>query len=445
MKLHPNRTTLGSLLDRIESKLQRQCLKHLLDCERCRGEMKRLIDQEDGPLARVIAWPTASYQGILDRVVERAQQAGLSLSREEAEAPVLLAELLLQPAAERRRSIEQDPRLRSWPLAELLLDRSRARSFDDPVRAEILARLGLQVIEVLEGDSQELALKEDLRARGLAYLANSLRMRSDLEAAEALLVQADEALRFGTGDPLEKARILELTATLRKDQRRFDEATHLLQRAIRRYRSADETHRAGRALISKASLHRAIGAPEKATEVLREAVEYLDAAREPRLRLCARHNLADYLSDLEKHLEARAVLREARPLYEQFPDAWTQRRRLWVEGKILRGLGQLDEAEGRLLEARRGFLDQEIVYDAALVSLDLASIYAQQGREADLRRLAREMLPIFQDRQIHREARIALSYFRQAAEVDLVSPQLVRRVHLYLRQSRDNPELRFEQ
>ncbi|MEM7480095.1 MAG: hypothetical protein AAF481_02880 [Acidobacteriota bacterium] len=444
MKIHPNRHTLGTLIDQFSGQLQRKALKHLLDCESCRTELRHLLGDSDSALARVLPWPSATYRRILDRVLNQANATGIQLSQEEAEAPLLLGELLLQPAADRRLVIEHDERYRSWSLAELLLDRSRARSFEDPIRAEVLARLGLDVVERLAQEDQDLPVVEDLRGRGLAYLANALRMRSDLEGAEATLIEAEEALRRGTGDPLEKARILELTASLRRDQRRFGEAVRLLRRAIRRYRSSEETHRAGRALIKTASVYRAAEMPEKATDVLREAVEFLDSAREPRLRLCARHNLAEYLSDLEHHLEARAVLREAKPLYEQFPDAWTQRRRLWVEGKILRGLGQLDEAETRLAAAREGFLEQEIVYDAALVSLDLAAVYAQQGKGGALRALAREMISTFRDRHIHREAQIALRYLQQAAEVELASLQLVQRVHLYFREARDNPELPFE-
>ena len=138
------------------------------------------------------------------------------------------------------------------------------------------------------------------------------------------------------------------------------------------------------------------------------------------------------------------MFRESQPLYDRFPDPWTQRRRLWLDGKILRGLGQLEAAEARLSEARRGFLEQEIVYDAALVSLDLAAVYALQGRVDDQRRLAREMLPIFTARGVHREARAALAYFQQAVERERASPQVVEGLLEYLSQARLDPELRFE-
>jgi hypothetical protein len=46
-------------------------------------------------------------------------------------------------------------------------------------------------------------------------------------------------------------------------------------------------------------------------------------------------------------------------------------------------------------------------YDAALVSLDLAILSIQsiqEGRTAELQRLAAEIMPAFESREVHREA-----------------------------------------
>ncbi|HET9225100.1 MAG TPA: hypothetical protein VFR31_00415, partial [Thermoanaerobaculia bacterium] len=78
------------------------------------------------------------------------------------------------------------------------------------------------------------------------------------------------------------------------------------------------------------------------------------------------------------------------------------------------------------------------------VSLELASLYAEQGRTEDLKRLAKEMLPIFSSLQIHREALAALAFLRQAIETEKASLEMVTSVAAYLRRARHNPELRFE-
>jgi tetratricopeptide (TPR) repeat protein len=444
MRIHPNDTTLEKLLAPLDTPELRRILLHLLRCERCRGRAARFIEREAGRPGRVLPWPSAGYRALLDRVVERANRAGIPLSREQAEAPILLGELLMLPEEVRRERVLADPRFRSWALADLLLDRSRDDAYEDPGRGERVARLALTVVESLDPARDDPRLIADLAARAHAYVANALRMGSDLEGAELEMETAEKHLARGTRDPVEEGRLLDLKASLRKDQRRFRDAARLLKRAIRLYRAAGEAHRAGHALITQAVLYRTAGHAEQAIEVLRRGVAYLDSAREPRVQLCARHTLAYALADLKRYMDAQQIFRESQPLYDRFPDLWTQRRRLWLEGKILRGLGQLDAAEARLAEARRGFLEQDIVYDAALVSLDLAAVYALQGRTAEQRRLAREMVPIFEARGVHREAQVALAYFQRAAERESVTPQIVEGLLDYLSQARLDPGLRFQ-
>lgn len=444
MRVHPSDDLLRRLVEGIKASLLRQVLRHLVECRRCREKLRRILDgEEDGP-ARVLAWPSGDYRPILERVIARAERAGIPVRREQAEAPVLLGDLLLRPEGERRQRLAEDPRFASWPLADLILDRSIEASLDDPEFGESLAELGLAVVDAVGRTDIAPPLVADLRARGLAYLANARRMRSDLAGADQAMARARAEIARGTGDPVERARLLDLEASLRLEQRRLVEATRLLRRAIAAYRAAEETRSAGKALIKLAAVRRTAGRPEEAVALLREAVEEIDPERDHKLLLCARHNLANALVDLDQCMEARRVFRQTRALYQRFQDAWTQRRRLWLAGRIDLGLGQLDAAAKRLEQAREGFLEQEIVYDAALVSLDLAAAYVRQGRAADLRRLAREMLPVFNARGVHREARRALGVFQQAAEVELVTVGLVQRLLAYLHQARHDPSLLFE-
>ncbi len=160
--------------------------------------------------------------------------------------------------------------------------------------------------------------------------------------------------------------------------------------------------------------------------------------------ICTRHNLIDYLAASGRYLEAQGLYRGTRSLYRSFPDAWTQNRRKWVKGKIARGLGQADQAESLFLAARDGFIAEGIPYDTALVSLELATLYAEQGRTGNLKRLAGEMVPIFSSLHIHREALAALAYLKQAVEAERANLELVSGVAAYLRRAQHDPELRFQ-
>jgi hypothetical protein len=55
------------------------------------------------------------------------------------------------------------------------------------------------------------------------------------------------------------------------------------------------------------------------------------------------------------------------------------------------------------------------------------------------------MIPVFQSRQIHREALAALSLWAGAVREERASRDLVVRVASYLKHARHNPELRFEE
>ena len=77
--------------------------------------------------------------------------------------------------------------------------------------------------------------------------------------------------------------------------------------------------------------------------------------------------------------------------------------RRWMEGSIALELGRIETAEAAFREVQRAFLEQRMGYDAALVSLDLAMLYVQEGRTGELKRLAEELVPVFEAWDIHRE------------------------------------------
>jgi tetratricopeptide (TPR) repeat protein len=251
-------------------------------------------------------------------------------------------------------------------------------------------------------------------------------------------------LRRGTREPLERALLLDLRASLSTDQRRFEQAMRLLRRASAIFHDVGDEHRAGRSLIKMSGVHYFAGDPEAGIPLLREALRLIDPREEPRLLLAAWHNLAFYHAEAGRFMEAQGIYIKARPIYRRFPDPWTVNRQRWVQGKIACGLGLAADAEVHLLAARDGFLAEGVPYDTALVSLELACLYAEQGRVAELKRLAGQMLPVFSSRQIHREALAALSFLRQAVEAEQASAELVRRVASYLKRAERDPALRFE-
>ncbi|MFL6235692.1 MAG: hypothetical protein ACJ76N_21345 [Thermoanaerobaculia bacterium] len=429
--------------------IRERCLEHLLACQECRDKLTSLRSVQSGPLAaKILPFGRGhalsdGYDPALDSLAHSLRSIENAYGRERMAAPRLYAELVQHSVERRTLLVRNCPRFHTWGFCELLLHRSRELNFQDPALGESLALLAIEVLDHLDSSIYGPEPLEDLRARAWAYVANSRRIRADLQGAEEAFDFALSFLRLGTGDPMEKALVLDLKASLLTRQRRFSNALGLLRRASAIFLEVGETHRAGRALVKMSSVHSFAGEPEKAISLLHRALKLIDPAREPRLVLVAWQNLIDDLIETGQFMEAQKLLAKARPLYKQFTP-WLSDTRRWIEGKIARGLGQLDRAESLFLSVRASFLKESAPYDMALISLELASLYAEQGRMAELKRLSEEMIPIFSSRQIHREALAALDYWRQAVEAERACAALVAGVASFLKKARHNPELRFQ-
>lgn len=444
MKIHPNDLLLQELTLSFGQE-QGTIFDHLISCEGCRRRAKELREQSAGSTGKLLGWSLHAYDKALERSLPDVAAHSRVLARERAQAPALFVELMEYPETQRRLRLINDPRFKTWGLFELLVERAQDMAGRDAAYAEEMGRLALRLSDILDPLVYDPDLIEDLRGRAWTHIGNARRVRSDLLGSEEAFEMADACLRQGSQDAVERAIFLDARSSLRRDQHRFDEAVRLTHRAVSIFLQHGHRHRAGRSLVKMSTIHHMSGRMEAAMPLLYQALELIDPEQEPRLLLCARHNLIDDLADLGRYLEAQKLYRDTRPLYRDFPDGWVQNRRKWVRGKIARGLGQSRLAESLFEAARDGFLAEGIPYDTALVSLELATLYAEQERMADLRRLAREIVPIFSSLQIHREALAALACLKQAIEAERVSLDLVTSVAAYLRRARHDPALRFEE
>lgn len=113
-------------------------------------------------------------------------------------------------------------------------------------------------------------------------------------------------------------------------------------------------------------------------------------------------------------------------------DRW----RAWLEARIAHGLGEFEAAERRYKAVRAAYQDARMPYNVALVALDLALLYTEAGACGEVRTLATEMLPVFHERAIHREALAALMLFHEAAQREAVTVEMVKGLSAYLRRIR---------
>jgi tetratricopeptide (TPR) repeat protein len=277
-----------------------------------------------------------------------------------------------------------------------------------------------------------------------AFLGNARRVAGDLVAADRALGRARELWTAGAAADagvLDGARLLDLEAALRVDQRRFPEALDLLERALAEGRPGEAR---ARRLLAKSKALEEMGDYELALGTLRQAAPLLDSGGEARLRLVLQFNLAAYLCRLGRAAEAEGGLGELRLLTVQLGNGLDLVRFRWLEGKVAAGQGRLPDAVAAFQEVRARFAEQGIAYDAALATLELAELLAAAERTEDVKALSRQTVPVFHALGIHAEAQRALQVFRDAAESERLSVELARRLVAYFLRARHDPRLRFE-
>lgn len=194
------------------------------------------------------------YESALDRVLSRVWSAREGLEAERAEARRLLAELAARPRDLWAALVQNDDRFHTWGFCELLLERSQG--VRDLGEAGLCAGLTVSLAGRIDVSVHPDVLVQELTARAWTALADVWREAGDLRTAEESLRRAEAHLLRGTGDRLERARLLERKAALRTSQERPEEAARLLSRAILLYRRLGQWDRVGRILLELGGIGR---------------------------------------------------------------------------------------------------------------------------------------------------------------------------------------------
>ena len=352
------------------------------------------------------------------------------------------ARLERRTAEERTALVEESKKFRGWALSELVAAKSIEKAPSSPAEALELAMLALRIAELSPGEKW---LRERAQGNAWFHVANARRVINDLRGSDVALATATRHWEAGaSGDPglFSEAIVLGLEATIRKAQRRFPEALRRIEEAL----AADQGGLRAQLLLAKAQILGAVGDIEASTEVLREAIPYIAEDREPRTALGVRFQLMICLCLQDRAAEAAHELPNLHVLAEKLDQDMDRVRLVWLEGKVAAGTGRVEEAEEAFEQARRKFVSYKppLVFNYALVSLDLGLLLLGQGRNIEVATLAEEMVSIFSSQGVHREALAALQMFCEAAKRGAATVELTRGVIRFLHRSQEDPELRFE-
>ena len=318
---------------------------------------------------------------------------------------------------------------RRWLLAESLCSRSVEAAPHSAAEALRLARLAVQAAAQSKGSR---AWRSRLRGFARAFLANALRVAGRLREAEAEFAAAWRLWRGGAaGDPhgvLPEWRLLDLEASLRRDQRRFPEALALLDRA----RQTAPAGAAGRLGLSKAFILEQTGEFQAAGDLLREVTGQVEAYGTARDRLVAAFNSTVNLCHLCRYEEAQESFGNVCQLATVLGNDLDEVRIAWLGGRVAMGLGNREEAREALEKVRDQFSERSNGVAMAAVTLELAVLYLENGRTAEVKDLAQAMAWVFSSEGIARETLAALRLFCDAARQEKATLVQARRLLVVL-------------
>jgi len=449
-----------SKLERDKSRLTRELFEKLAALMGCRpGAVEKARDfvaDVQGSAAVPGEGARDEVREAIDALVARLERSAGELSRAwldrlvlEGErldarqrAARLRARLFEHPPGARLALVREVPDFQDWALCIRLCDESAAAAPDSAAEARALAELAVEIARRVPGTP-------DWRSRVAgwagAHLANALRVGGQIREADDEFARALTLWKAGAASEpglLDSVRMLDLEASLRKNQRRLGEALALLDRALATRPGAEIE---GRLLINKGCVLEKLDRYEEAIETFMQAAPLVEAAGNLRLRFAWRFNVAVNLCHLGRHAEAESGLGEVRALANRIDKRLDLARVMWLEGRVALGLGRGDEALADLERVREELTELKIAYDTALVIMDIALLRAGRGQTAEVKRLAEQAAWIFEDQGVEKEARRALDAFRRAARRERLTVDLARSIGHFLRRAQNDPSLRFRE
>jgi tetratricopeptide (TPR) repeat protein len=280
------------------------------------------------------------------------------------------------PVEERLRAVRSSQLLQNRGLLYRLLEVSKWARRDAPRKGVDIALLALEIAYLLRAEKYGDPIVADLRSDAWASLAVARRMACDYDDCQAAIDNAWAEHRRSSRNPIRRVDLLSTEASLSSNRRDHRTAEALLATALDVCRKTGNRHLEARASVQLGFVVSRVD-PERSLEVTRGSMRLIDPA-DQRLELYARHNLAYALNSAGRPGEALETLISARPLYRRFNDSETRIRLGWLEGRILRSLGNLDAAIDHFEQAWRSFRRLDLYNEMELVSIELAWTHAKR-------------------------------------------------------------------
>jgi tetratricopeptide (TPR) repeat protein len=213
----------------------------------------------------------------------------------------------------------------------------------------------------------------------------------DLALADAAFQQAG---RLAVSVP-ERGWFCRALALLRWDQGRMEEALALFQQAEQRFAEVQDFPEVAvcRALLGL--LHLDEERISRAASCFAQASQDLPESPRPWLAAQVWLGLSLCWAAGGRLVKARSARQRAWSFYSKVTDERALRGLCWMEGRAAHLLGEKEEAEALLGEVRRTMIGERHLPEAALATLDLALVWLDLGRGAEVAGLVEELAATF--------------------------------------------------
>lgn len=334
-------------------------LFHLLDCEECRD----------------LAWAKlGASEGVDTGSRPAGSETGLAADREAEE---LFLELLALPRTAKKRAI-REPRFHNLRLIDLLLEAGEdAGRRHDVQKVEEIASLAVKMGDQIPAKG---VWDRDRYFRAYCLAGGAGRLAGDLDRAS----MGYRGAAWNLTGASSRAAYCRGLAMLRWEQGFGDEAMALLRHAAGLFGELRERQEEAACLALLGLVHVEVGALDKGLGPLLRGCMLLEPKARPWLTVRCFLATALCLAANSRLPEARGMLERSWMLYPLVTDAGELIMVEWLEGRVASFLRDLPQAEGLLASARQKLLAADRLAEAGAATLDLAALYAEDGKLAEV-------------------------------------------------------------
>ncbi len=352
------------------------------------------------------------------------------------------AEIQPLPWQEQKEAVRRQSRFKTPALFRLLAEQHLEAGRRDRRVGLAIAELGLDSVRALEGDLDD-DMRSLLEAQAWAHIGNARRLLLDLSGAARAFKSANRRVPENP-DPAAHAEILFLEAALKWYQRRETEGIRNLEKALQLIEGEGQEALMVKILTLRSILIKKQEGPLAAIDDLNKALKFSVVESLADLKFGVLHNLACCLLESGNLAASESVLAEAKNLAERSEVQFWYLEVIYLEGLLAARNGDTANGKAKLRRARAGFLDMRQFGNAAITSLDLAELYAEEGQLSEAKLLSAELLPLFRALYANPEARVAHNILKTNLDEDSLSLAVLQSVKGMFRKLKDDPTMKLD-